>query len=84
VEQGINAARVLFARVWIDEQACGKGIESLMNYRWDYNAKLGEFKSQPVHDWASHGADAFRYLAVAHRDENKSDAAPINYKRLIR
>jgi phage terminase large subunit len=84
VEQGINAARVLFARVWMDEDGCGKGIEALMNYRWDYNSKLGEFKPTPVHDWASHGADAFRYLAVAHRDENKAASAPINYKRLIR
>lgn len=84
VEQGINAARVLFARIWIDERACEKGLESLMNYRWDFNAKLGEFKPRPIHDWASHGADAFRYMAVAHRDENKSDSAPINYKRLTR
>jgi hypothetical protein len=29
------------------------------------NDKLGEFRSSPVHDWASHGSDAFRYLAVA-------------------
>jgi phage terminase large subunit len=84
VETGINAARSLFARCYFDEQACSKGLESLMNYRRDFNNKLGEFKPQPVHDWASHGADAFRYLAIAHRDENKAAAAPLNYKRLIR
>lgn len=84
VEQGINAARTLFARCWFDETACSDGLETLMNYRRDFNAKLGEFKATPVHDWASHGADAFRYMAVAHRDENKSAAAPIPYKRLIR
>jgi phage terminase large subunit len=26
---------------------------------------MGEFKSRPVHDWSSHAADAFRYLATA-------------------
>lgn len=82
VETGINAARTLFARVWFDEAACAKGLDCLMNYRRDFNAKLGEFKPQPVHDWASHGADAFRYLAVAHRDESKSDYAPLKYKRI--
>lgn len=84
VETGINAARVLFSRCYFDEAACARGLECLMNYRRDFNAKLGEFKPTPVHDWASHGADAFRYLAVAHRDENKSASAPIPYKRLTR
>ena len=35
-----------------------------MHYRRDYNVRLGEFKAAPVHDRASHGADAFRGLAV--------------------
>ena len=43
------------------------GIEALMHYRRDYNSRLNEFKPTPVHDWASHGADAFRYLALRHQ-----------------
>ena len=62
---GINAARVLFARCWFDADACAVGLDALMNYRRDFNDKLGEFKAAPVHDWASHGADAFRYLAMS-------------------
>lgn len=62
---GINAARVLFSRCWFDADACAEGLDALMNYRRDFNDKLGEFKSSPVHDWASHGADAFRYLAMS-------------------
>jgi hypothetical protein len=65
VETGINAARVLFARCWFDADACAVGLDALMNYRRDFNDKLGEFKNTPVHDWASHGADAFRYLAMS-------------------
>ena len=34
-------------------------------YRWDYNERIDELKSLPVHDWASHGADAWRYAAVS-------------------
>jgi phage terminase large subunit len=36
----------------------------LMHYRRDYNQRLNEFKATPVHDAASHAADAFRGLAV--------------------
>jgi hypothetical protein len=65
VEQGINAARMMFSRCWFDAAKCADGLDSLMNYRREYADKLGEFKPQPLHDWASHGADAFRYLAMA-------------------
>jgi len=74
IEDGINAARMVFPRVWFDEAKCARGLECLQNYRRELNEKLGEFRSTPVHDWASHGADAFRYLAVA---IDKSGARPI-------
>lgn len=65
VEQGINATRMMFSRCWFDEKKCAEGIDALMNYRREYAEKLGEFKPTPLHDWASHGADAFRYLAMS-------------------
>lgn len=65
VEQGINAARMLFSRCWFDEAKCREGLDALMNYRREYAEKLGQFKPTPLHDWASHGADAFRYLAMS-------------------
>lgn len=67
VEDGINAARMLLPRCWFDSEKCGAGLEALLHYRRDYNARLDEFKAVPVHDWASHGADAFRGLAVRHQ-----------------
>ena len=67
VEEGIHAARMLFSRCWFDGVKCKVGIEALMHYRRDYNERLNEFKATPVHDWASHGADAFRGLAVRHQ-----------------
>lgn len=71
LEDGIHAARMLFPRVYFDAEACEAGIDSLTHYRRDYNARLSEYKATPVHDWASHGADAFRYLAlVADRQSN--------------
>jgi hypothetical protein len=32
--------------------------------RADYNDKLQALWAKPVHDWTSHGADTFRYLAM--------------------
>lgn len=67
VEEGIHAARMLFPRMWFDEKRCKRGLEALQHYRRDYNSRLQEFKATPVHDWASHGADAFRGLSVRHQ-----------------
>jgi phage terminase large subunit len=69
VEDGINAGRVLFSRLWFDEKGCEKGIEALRNYakRWDDKRKT--FEDRPYHNWASHGADAFRMLAVSYKDK---------------
>jgi hypothetical protein len=58
---------MLFPRLWFDAEKCKHGLEALMHYKRDYNQKLGEFKASPVHDWASHGADAARYLACWHQ-----------------
>ncbi len=76
IEDGIHAARMLFPRCWFDAQKCAKGLEALQHYRRDYNTRLNEFKPTPVHDWASHGADAFRYLAVSHQDVREKKVRP--------
>ena len=59
VDDRINAARVKFNRFWFDETGCDAGIKALRMYRADYDDKLKTLKNKPLHDWASHGADAF-------------------------
>lgn len=66
LEDGIHSARMLFPRCWFDAEKCQRGIEALQAYRWDRNERLHEYKPVPVHDWASHGADAYRGLAYRH------------------
>jgi hypothetical protein len=39
----------------------------LERYRRSYNKVLGEYTERPVHDHASHAADALRTLGIAHR-----------------
>jgi len=64
---GINATRLFLAKCWFDEKHSAGLIESLRNYRKAHNARLNEFTGTPVHNWASHGADAFRGLAVRYQ-----------------
>lgn len=67
VDDGIQAARSFIAGAWFDAEKCARGVDALRQYRRDYDDKGKMFKSRPLHDWTSHGADAFRYLAVGHR-----------------
>lgn len=67
IEDGIQQARTMLAKCWFDEDRCGRGIEALRQYRRDFDEKNKAWRSRPLHDWTSHGADAFRYLAVGHR-----------------
>jgi phage terminase large subunit len=76
VLDGINAARVTFASVWIDAEKCHDGLEALRAYRADYDEKRKVFTDRPRHDWASHSADAFRYLALAWRELAPPPALP--------
>jgi phage terminase large subunit len=67
VEAGIHATRLFLSRCWFDTTKTRAGLEALGHYRRDYNVRLHEFTARPVHDWASHGADAFRGLAVRYQ-----------------
>ena len=68
IMDGINAARLTLPRCWFDATNCADGLEALRQYRADYDEKLRTFKDAPRHDWTSHSADAFRYLAMAWRE----------------
>jgi phage terminase large subunit len=64
---GVNAVRLLLPRCWFDATKCAVGIESLRQYRRQFNPRMGEFTGTPVHDRHSHAADAFRGLATRHK-----------------
>lgn len=64
---GIDATRLLLAKCWFDETRTASLLEALRHYRKSLNTRLGEFTGTPVHNWASHGADAMRTLAVRHQ-----------------
>ena len=63
VDDGIQLARTILQRCIFDE-SCEQGILALESYKKQWNDKLGCWRDIPLHDWASDGADSFRYLAV--------------------
>jgi hypothetical protein len=68
VADGINAVRMILPRSWFDAERCAKGIHALRHYRREWNEAAQTWRSAPVHDHASHGADAARYLALGVRE----------------
>ncbi len=69
VEDGINAARRILPLTWFDQDGCQRGLENLRHYRAEWNDKKKTFTDTPEHDFSSHAADAFRYLATAYEEE---------------
>ncbi|PZO90366.1 MAG: terminase, partial [Acinetobacter johnsonii] len=65
IMDGIELAREILPRCEFDETKCGEGISHLENYRKEWDDKKGCWKDKPLHDHTSHGADGFRYFAVA-------------------
>lgn len=81
VEQGINAVRKMLPLCvfnasplpWAHEtgemaaQRMSRALDALRQYRREWDEKLQKFKDAPLHDWTSHTADSFRYLARGRR-----------------
>lgn len=65
-EEGIDAARRIFSQCWFDAEKCHRGINALKNYRKEWDEKNKVFRTVAKHDWASHGADAFRTFATGY------------------
>lgn len=63
IESGIDAGRLLFKNIWIDS-SLEEFINNLSLYQYEWDDKLGQFKKQPIHDFTSHDADWFRYMAI--------------------
>ena len=83
LEDGINAARSMFKRMWFDDDKCREGLNALKSYHKEYDSKKQTYRDRPAHDWSSHGADALRYLAVGleeRREEKDEQPITTNYK----
>lgn len=68
IADGINAARTIFVNCYFDAEKCADGLQCLRHYRYEVDPDTGQFGKNPLHDWASHGADAFRGFALSTQD----------------
>jgi hypothetical protein len=76
IDDGIEAVRNVLPMCYFNGKNCMRGIEALRQYRKEYDTKNKVFKSHPLHDWCSNGADAFRTFAVARRERPRTQNRP--------
>lgn len=82
VEDGIKLARMAFPRTVFDKSRAARLIECLKRYRRTIPVNTGE-PAKPLHDEYSHGADAFRYVAMSlDMMTNEDWGGQLNYPRL--
>jgi hypothetical protein len=60
----INAARSVARRCIFNRTTCSVGLQALREWQYKYDEERRTFSSEPEHNWASHGSDAFSYGAL--------------------
>lgn len=68
IDDGINACRQVLGFTTFDEEDCSEGLKCLRAYRKEWDEERGVWKDKPWHGWPSHGADAYRSMAMSYRE----------------
>ncbi len=77
VVNDINAVRLMFSRFNFNEKSCADGLQALAHYKYEVDEEnkdpkgRGAMSPKPLHDWASHGADALRCYAMGLSDHSR-------------
>lgn len=71
VVDSINAARTIFGNCWFDRENTADGLQCLRHYQYEVDKDTGMFSKSPLHNWASHGADAFRMIGLMVQEPRK-------------
>ena len=77
IDDGINAVRRTLPLCVFHPRTEDVGIAALEQYRREWDEEKRAFRVNAVHDWTSHPADAFRYLATAYRPAPKRMPKPV-------
>lgn len=79
VQSGIDLVRRILINVYFDLTRTNDGVRALKEYHKEWNETKQMYEEKPCHDWSSHGADGFRYLAqaiVTHIDKSLDRKTP--------
>ena len=74
IEDGINAVRMMLPKCWFDKDKTNLLMEALRLYQEKRDIKRN-ISLGPLHDWTSHAADCFRYMAVSQQNDRPKRAA---------
>lgn len=73
VDDGIELVRAMLPTCTFNEDTTEYGLDVLMGYERRWDERHRRFVDIPTHNWASHGADAFRVLATGWEDSYEDD-----------
>ena len=62
ITDGIESTRMMLPLLDFNEEECSTGLKALAGYTKTWNDTLGRWSDQPLHNWASNGADALRQM----------------------
>jgi phage terminase large subunit len=82
--EGIELCRGIFHKLWIDSKKCNYFIKCAEDYHKAYNERLNVYSDKPVHNWASHTMDAFRYMAIVQTKRYKGHMSEEEARNLER
>lgn len=71
IVDSINAARTIFPTCWFDRENTADGLHCLRHYQYEVDPDTKLFSKNPLHNWASHGGDAFRMLGLMVNEPRK-------------
>ena len=72
----LHAVKMKFNKCVFDKESCEEGLKALKQYHRKYNEERNTFSDTPVHDWSSHGSDAFRYSIIDAYNNNSYESKP--------
>ena len=82
IDDGIDLARAMWARLWVCETTCELFLDLIGQYHFEFDEKHGRLSKVPVHDFSSHAADMLRGAAVIEdemlKDEIAADDEPVD------
>jgi hypothetical protein len=64
IADDIHCVRMVLPKCYFDQEKTAKGLDALRAYQRKYDAKTDTYSQNPLHNWASNGADAFRTFGV--------------------
>lgn len=64
-ENTIEAMRRMLYYTEFNKENTQRLIDCLSNYSKEFDDKMGTYKNKPLHNWASHGVDAYQTMTLA-------------------